>query len=97
MRNGSRNSRISIEMGDLFVRTDAPHIVWRVVRLVPTQDGIGHVLLELRSQPTTTKLLAQSALSNRREFKRIGYEPIEALTPVTLFDVGPSITAESRS
>ena len=94
MKNGSR---LSLEVGDLFVRVDAPHIVWRVVRLVPTQDGIGHVFLELKDQPSTTKLLAHSALSNRREFKRIGYEPIDDLAPVTLFDSDSPLTARPTS
>ena len=90
MKNGSK---LSLEVGDLFVRVDAPHIVWRVARLVPTPDGIGHVFLELRDQPSTTKLLARSALSNRREFRRIGYERLDDLTPVTLFDMEPGLTA----
>lgn len=90
MKNGSR---LSLEVGDLFVRVDAPHIVWRVARLVPTHDGIGHVFLELRGQPSTTKLLARSALSNRREFRRTGYERVDDVTPVTLFETGPGLNA----
>lgn len=94
MKNGSK---LSLEVGDLFVRVDAPHIVWRVARLVPTHDGISHVFLELRDQPSTTKLLARSALSNRREFRRIGYERLDDLTPVTLFDMEPGLTAGTNT
>ena len=82
-------SRIVIEIGDLFIRKDVPHIVWRTVRVVTPMDGIRHIYLERDDQVGTSKLLSYDVLANRREYQRVGFAPIEPPVPQVMFEGAP--------
>nr|CAX84085.1 uncharacterized protein [uncultured bacterium] len=62
-----------IAVGVIYERQGAPHIRW-VVETVTRIDDIPHVYLQRIGDPTDVRLLSETALANRREFRRVAVD-----------------------
>ncbi len=59
-----------IAVGVIYERQGAPHIRW-VVEAVTQIGDIPHVYLRRIGDPTDVRLLSETAVANRREFRRV--------------------------
>jgi hypothetical protein len=59
-------------MGRRYVATDAPTTEWVVDDEVQTDTNVPHVRLLKSGEPSTSKLIAVSALKDKRLYRMVG-------------------------
>ncbi|HLI13110.1 MAG TPA: hypothetical protein VKY65_16070 [Alphaproteobacteria bacterium] len=69
MRHESWGRGRYVSPGDCYRKTGRPKPVWEVERLIAEIDGIRHFRLRDRADPSSTIVVSERALFNRRYFE----------------------------